>query len=177
MTSNNNFESTLRKTKQEAKKAVHNSNYTEFFMLNEQRKVIELLVTSKKKTLLEYYFLQLIPEEIRDFVTLNVKNDIEEDINHWYFEDEILVLVFGIDWGDSKQETSIEIDSEQFEFMTINQNGIGVRFFDYKLCNEFFKQVLHSQATLITKMFESVKEENLKEKNKANFKLDKFFNN
>ncbi|MFT4244663.1 MAG: hypothetical protein ACMXYB_04400 [Candidatus Woesearchaeota archaeon] len=174
MTSNNNFESTLRKTKQEAKKAVHNNNYTEFFMLNEQRRVIELLVTSKKKTLLEFYFLQLIPEEIRDFVNLYVKNDIEEEIHHWYFEDEVLVLVFSIDWGDSKQETSIEIDSEQFQFLTLNQNGVGIKFLDYKLCNEFFKQILHSQASMVTKMFQSLKEENLKEKRKENFKLDKF---
>ena len=62
MVSNNNFESTLKKSQQKAKKAIQNQRFTEFFVMNEQRKVIEFLLTTKDNLLLEYYFLNLLPE-------------------------------------------------------------------------------------------------------------------
>lgn len=171
MTSNNNFESTLKKSKQEAKKAMLNQQFTEFFVLNEQRKVIEFLVTSNNTTLLEYYFKQLLPEELRDFVTLQIQSESDEVITHWYFNEEVISLLFTIDWGDSKQEIFLEIDSEQFEMLITNQNGFGVRVFDYKLCNEFIKQVIKSQAKIIIDSYEELKVENsLKNSKTTNLK-------
>lgn len=162
MTSNNNFESTLKKSQQKAKKAIQNQRFTEFFVMNEQRKVIEFLLTTKDNLLLEFYFLELLPEELRDFATLEIKNEAEENINHWYFNDELIVLLFRIDWGDSKQEISMEIDSEQFEVLITNMESIGIRYFDYKLCNEFLKNVVKSQADMISNSFNDLKIENIK---------------
>lgn len=163
----NNFESALKKSHQRAKKAIHNQRFTEFFVMNEQRKVIEFLLTTKDKLLLEYYFLELLPDELRSFATLEIKNEAEENITHWYFNDELIVLLFKIDWGNSKQEISVEIDSEQFEaLITSKDSSFGVRFFDYRLCNEFLKSVIKSQADMISSSFEDLKIENTKESSK-----------
>ena len=167
MVSNNNFESTLKKSQQKAKKAIQNQRFTEFFVMNEQRKVIEFLLTTKDNLLLEYYFLNLLPEELREFASLEIKNEAEENINHWYFNDELIILLFKIDWGDNKQEISMEIDSEQFETLITNKESVfGIRFFDYKLCNEFLKSVIKSQAYMISKSFEDLKLENIKNTSK-----------
>lgn len=169
MTSNNNFESTLKKSQQKAKKAVLNQRFTEFFVMNEQRKVIEFLLTTKDKLILEYYFLNLLPEELRQFASLEIKNESEENINHWYFNDELIILLFKVDWGNSKQEISMEIDSEQFEVLITNVDSLfGVRYFDYKLCNEFLKNVIKSQANMISKSFEDLKLENTNNSSRNN---------
>ncbi|MFP4401852.1 MAG: hypothetical protein ACLFPL_01335 [Candidatus Nanoarchaeia archaeon] len=173
MESNNNFESTLKKSKQRARKALQSQNFTEFFVLNDRRRVIEFLVTSKNTTLLEYYFLELLPQELREFAKLEIVNESDEKITHWYYTEELITLIFKMNWGNGAQETSIEIDSEQFEFLITNTSSIGIQMFNYKLCSTFLKNIVETQVDLITKTYQDIKEENFKY-NSKNKKLTQF---
>ena len=170
---NPNFDSTLKKVKQKAQKAIRNRDFTEFFVLNKQRKVIEFLLTTQEKLLLEFYLHSLIPEEMREFVHLELRNEEEEKIIHWYFDEELVIFVLHIDWGDNKQEISIEVDSEQFEVLVANSGDLGIRILDYKMLNDFMVSFIRKQAEMISNTFNSIKEENEKAKNKPT--LENFF--
>lgn len=171
----NNFDYSLKKIRRKAQKAVKNQQFTEFFVLNKQRKVIEFLLTTDNRNLLDIFFKNLVPEELKDFVSVKLRDDSEEIINHWYFEKEVLVIVLSIDWGDNKQDISIELDSEQFEMLILNSSGLNIKVLDYKLLNDFLINFLKRQAESVTKTFNELKEDNLEQSNKEKSSLKEYF--
>ena len=167
MKKNNNFDSALKKLKAQAKKSINKQNITDFFVLNKQRKVIEFLLTTEEQLLLTYYLKSLVPEELVNFIDLRLKNELEEEIVHWYFEEEIIIVEISIDWGNQKQTISIEVDTEQFEMLIEYDSSLQVKALDYTMLSDFLSQFVQRQAKMITEVFEGIKLKNSKKKERS----------
>lgn len=148
-------DSILRQFKKKSKRIVNKDFFTEFFYLNKNRRVIEFLY-HEDSLILESFFKKFLPEEFKEFVSLKILNDSEEEIRSWFYENENLVLVLAVNWGFKKQEISIDIDIESFEVSIINEDGSIVREIDYVLLNEFIISFLTNQAQALAQAFEKL---------------------
>ena len=145
----------LRQFKKKSKKVIEKNYFTEFFYLNRERSIVEFL---KHKDILaiEYFFKHFLPSEFRDFVKIEILNDVEEKINQWYFNNENLVLLIKVNWGFKKQEISVEINIENFIVTAIDENSQVIRGVDYTLLNDYFISFLTIQARTLAETFKNL---------------------
>ena len=146
----------LKQFKKKTKRLLQRNNYTEFFFINKERKVIEFLTRDSQLTL-ELFFKEFLPREFREFVTIRIFNEVEEEIKTWYYKEEDIVLVFEINWGSKFQEISTHISIEPFIHMVLTQsNTIILREINYELFNEYVISILMYQAKNLSKIFETI---------------------
>lgn len=145
----------LKQFRKKTKQAINKDLFTEFFYLNRERRVVEFLSNSDKLSV-EAFFKKFLPTEFRDFVSLKVLNDIEEEIKTWYYENENLVLVLSVNWGFKKQEISIDLSIENFIVTVIDDNGQLVREVDYMLLNDYIISFLTLQAQHLSRIYENI---------------------
>ena len=151
-------EKLLRHFKRKTKKTLSKNVFTEFFLLNKNRKIIEFL-NQENVLLIELFFKQLIPTDFREFVNIKILNEFGEDIFIWYFEEEILSLVICIKWGFKKQEISVEFDIENFTEKLIeissdeDEKSKVLENINYKILNDYIISFLSNQAENLSKCF------------------------
>jgi len=153
MKRNEKTQSILRQFKKKTKRIVNNNIYTEFFYLNKQREVVEILNFNEDQSMLEYFLKEFIPYDFKDFVSLKVLNDMEEEVRVWYYNNEDLVLVISVNWGFKKQEISIDIDIENFKITVLDETGVAVRGIDPILLNDYMISYLSIQAKNLAQTF------------------------
>ncbi len=152
----------LRQFKKKSKRAINKDFFTEFFYLNRSRGVIEILQSESCESYqMEVFFKEFIPDEFRDFIYLKVLNENEEEVKHWYFDSEKLVLAIGINWGFKKEEISVDINIENFEITKISEDGFIIKDIDYTMLNDYFISFLTIQARKLAKSFKNLSEKNL----------------
>jgi hypothetical protein len=144
----------LRQFKRKSKKYVNKDFFTEFFYLNKGRSVIEFLETNSKKLVIEEFFKEFLPNDLKSFVSLRLLNDMEEKIKTWYYNDENLILVISINWGFKKQEISIDIDMENFIISIIDDKQKVVRDIDYAFFNDYLISFLTLQARTLAQSYD-----------------------
>ena len=86
----------LRQFRRKSKRVVHKDLFTEFFYLNKGRRVIEFLKNEDKILSIESFFKEFMPQEFKDFVSVKILNDAEEEITSWYYDEENLTIVIKI---------------------------------------------------------------------------------
>ncbi len=146
----------LRQFKRKSKKLISKEFFTEFFYLNRERRVIEFLSINKVLAV-EHFFKEFLPTEFRDFVEIEILNDIEEKINTWYFNNENLVILLKVNWGFKKQEISVDIAIENFIVTVIDENNQVLRDVDYVLLNDYFISFLTIQARNLAETYKKLK--------------------
>lgn len=152
----------LKQFKKKSKRAISKDYFTEFFYLNKERRVIEFLLVPgfEDELMIEHFFKEFISEDFRDFVELKVLNSDEEKIRTWYFDDESLVLVLRINWGEKIQEISLDIVIESFVVTVLSDKEDGtipLREVDYTLLNDHIISFLTTQARTLSETFEKLK--------------------
>ncbi len=145
----------LRQFRKKSKRVINKDYFTEFFYLNRDRRVVEFL-KQEDKLVINEFFKQFLPEEFRNFVEVRVLNDIEEEINTWFYEQETLVLLLKVNWGFKKQEISIDINIENFMITIIDENEQLIREIDYTLLNDHIISFLTLQARNLAQIFEKI---------------------
>lgn len=143
----------LRQFKKKSKRIVNKDIFTEFFYINRERRVVEFLLNDET-LVIETFFKEFLPNEFRDFVSIKVLNDVEEEIKTWYYDNETLVLVIEVNWGFKKQEMSVDIDIENFVVTIIDENGVITRDIDYFLLNDYVISFLTLQARSLAEAFD-----------------------
>lgn len=143
----------LRQFKKKSKRIVNKDIFTEFFYINRERRVVEFLLNDET-LVIETFFKEFLPAEFRDFASIKVLNDVEEEIKTWYYDNETLVLVIEVNWGFKKQEMSVDIDIENFVVTVIDENGIITRDIDYFLLNDYVISFLTLQARSLAEAFD-----------------------
>ncbi len=156
----------LKQFKKKSKRVIHKDYFTEFFYLNRNREIIEFLRDDEGRLLLEVFFKEFIQEEFRDFIKIKILNDDENEITTWYYNNENLVIVIGINWGFKKQEISITIDIDNFEVLIIDDDKI-IESVDYTMFNDHLISFLTIQARKLAKLFDKMYNQ---KKDKDNFK-------
>jgi hypothetical protein len=126
----------LKKLRKTSKDLIKKEIYTEFFYLNRERKVIEFL-KYKNQFILELFLKELLPEDFREFISFKLLNDEEEEIQTWYYEDELSVLVISVNWGLKKEEISIDLNINNFVVASIDSENIYERRINHNLFNDF----------------------------------------
>ncbi len=149
----NNTDFILKQFRKKNKRILKKDLYTEFFYLNRERRVIEFLKHDDEFAM-SIFFKEFLPQEFRSFVDLKVLNESEETISNWYYQEENLVLVVEVNWGNKKQEISIDIDIDSFVVSIIDQNQNLVRSIDYVLFNDHLISFLTLQARNLAKTFD-----------------------
>jgi hypothetical protein len=145
----------LRQFRKKSKRVINKDYFTEFFYLNRDRRVVEFL-KQNDKLVVEEFFRQFLPEEFRNFVQVKILNDIEEEINTWFYEQETLVVLLKVNWGFKKQEISIDINIENFMITIIDENEQLIREIDYTLLNDHIISFLTLQARNLAQIFERI---------------------
>jgi len=145
----------LRQFKRKTKQIVRKDFFTEFFYINRERRVIEFLPLDEILAI-EHFFKEFLPTEFRDFIEIKILNDVEEEINTWYFDNENLVLLIKINWGFKKQEISIDIAIENFIVTAIDENNQILRDVDYVLLNDYFISFLTIQARSLAETYKKL---------------------
>ena len=146
----------LKQFKKKSKRLLQRNNYTEFFFVNKDRKVIEFL-TREKELALTLFFKEFLPKEFKEFVIIKIFNEMEEEIKTWYYGEEDIVLVLEINWGSKFQEISTHISIDSFIHSIFTQNNtIVLREVNYELFNEYLISVMMYQARNLSKIFESI---------------------
>lgn len=143
----------LKQFKKKSKRIVKKDLFTEFFYLNRERKVIEFLKHDNNLAM-DNFFKEFIQEEFRPFVKIKLFNDMEEEIGSWFYEEENILLVIEVNWGDKKQEISIEIDIENFTVTIVDQNGYLTRSIDYIMLNDYLISFLTLQSRNLAESFD-----------------------
>ena len=143
----------LRQFKKKSKRIVNKDIFTEFFYINRERRIVEFLLNDEN-LVIETFFKEFLPTEFRDFVSIKVLNDVEEEIKIWYYDNETLVLVIEVNWGFKKQEMSVDIDIENFVVTVIDENGQMTRDIDYTLLNDYVISFLTIQARTLAEAFD-----------------------
>lgn len=145
----------LRQFRRKSKRIVNKDLFTEFFYLNKNRRIIEFL--SQDETLVyEEFFKQFVPDEMKGFIKVRILNDLEDEINIWYYDAENLTIVIDINWGFKKQEISIDVNIENFCVSAIDQQGVIVREVDYTMLNDYLISFATIQARNISETFENL---------------------
>lgn len=157
----------LRQLKKKMKKNVEKDFFTEFFYLNKERKIIEFL-SQENNLYLEEFFKEFVPTEFREFVSITLLNDVEEDIKTWYFEEENLILMITINWGKKKQEISTELNIENFIVTSVSDDGNIIKEIDYTLFNEFLISFLKRQASQLSRTYQILSKRRHKKEDKNN---------
>lgn len=152
----------LRKFKKKSKKILSKDKYTEFFIINTQRQVIEFVCDEEEKLLISSFFEEFLPNEFKDFCKLSIVNEMNEEISKWYYDEEDLSIKMSINWGTNKQEISSIIDIENF-FITLSANEeVYARSIDIDLLNNYIVNLVTTQAMHISKIYKKVFGKNLK---------------
>ncbi|NCC71037.1 hypothetical protein EOM09_05640, partial [bacterium] len=138
----------LRQFKKKSKRFVKKDFFTEFFYLNKSRRAIEFLENSDGKFIMEHFLKEFLPNDFRDFISLKILNDAEEEIKTWYFDEENLCLVLNVNWGFKKQEISIDLDIENFMVSVIDEEENILRSIDYTLFNDYLISFLTIQTRI-----------------------------
>ena len=146
----------LRQIKKKTKRLIKKEFYTEFFYLNQNRRVIEFLVNEDEKSAIEIFFKEFIPEEFRNFIKIKILNEDEEPINSWYYDDENVVLVISVNWGFKKQEISIDIDMDNFVITVIDDKEKVEKNIDYTMFNDYLISFLTIQARTLSETFQKI---------------------
>lgn len=154
MQRNEKTQNILRQFKKKTKKVINNNIFTDFFYLNKERRVVELLAFDEETLVVEHFLKEFLPKDFRDFVSLKILNDMEEEVRVWYYDTENLVLVLSVNWGFKKQEISIDIDIENFKVTIIDESGIAVKGLDTNLLNDYLISFLSIQAKNLSETFE-----------------------
>lgn len=147
--------SVLRQFRKKSKRVLNKDLYTEFFYLNRNRKVIEFL-SSGESLLIDDFFKEFVPEDFRDFVSVEVHNDSEEKINSWFFDIEDMVIVIKIDWGFRKEELSVDVDIDNFIVTSVDEKGNAFQQVDYRLLNEFIISFLINQSKILSESYDKI---------------------
>ncbi len=145
----------LKQFKKKSKRIVNKDFFTEFFYLNKERQVIEFL-RNGNGLVMESFFKEFLPEEFKEFVKVKLYNDVEEEINTWYYDEENLVVILDINWGFKKQQVSIDLDIENFAVTVIDENGGFMKRVDYVLFNDYLISFLTTQARTLAQSFETL---------------------
>ena len=145
----------LKQFRKKSKRIIKKDFFTEFFYINRERRVIEFL-SQDNKLVLETFFKHFLPEEFRNFVSIKLLNDIEEEINTWYYDTENLLMVIAVNWGFKKQEISIEFNVENFVVTVIDEDENIMRKVDYVLFNDYVISFLTLQARNLSEIFDKL---------------------
>lgn len=129
--------------------------FTEFFYVNEDRQVIEFL-KDKDMFIMEAFFKNFLPAELREFSTIRIYNDSEEEIRQWFYESENVVIAIRISWGFKKQEMYVEIDAENFYVNALSEEGELVKNIDPSLLNDYLISFLTGQAKTISTLYKAL---------------------
>lgn len=156
MQRNEKTQNILRQFKKKTKKVINNNIFTEFFYLNKERRVVEFLAFDKETLVIEHFLKEFLPKDFKDFVSLKILNDMEEEVKIWYYDNEDLVLVISVNWGFKKQEISIDIDIENFKVTVIDENGFAIKSLDTHLLNDYLISFLSIQAKNLSETFEAL---------------------
>ncbi len=148
--------SILRQFKKKTKRIVNKNLFTEFFYLNKEREVIEFLY-HEDDLIINQFLKKFLPKELSEFVELKIFNDEEEEIKSWYYNDENLVLIIEVNWGEGKQEISMEIDIENFNITIVSDKGFFAKTVDPILLNDYFVSFIGIQANAISQTFNNLK--------------------
>ena len=146
----------LRKLKRKSKKLVKDDIYTEFFYFNKNRRIIEFL-EQDGVLVMETFFKKFIQKELSEFIRIKILNDNEEEIKNWYFEEEDLVILISINWGNKKQEISVDISIDNFITTIINSNKEVFKEVDYNLLNSFIISFLELRSKNISLIYNRLK--------------------
>ncbi len=145
-------DSILRQFRRKSRRIVNKDIFTEFFYLNKQRKVIEFL-NLNDELILTTFLKQFLPEDFREFVTIKILNDAEEEISTWFYEVENMVLVISVNWGFKKQEISLDVDMDNFIVTILDENGDHYRKVDHTLLNDYIISFITNQAKNLAQSF------------------------
>jgi len=155
-------ENILKKFKKKSLKSIKKETYTEFFYLNKSRRVLEFLVDEKDELLLNKFFKEFLPTEIREFCDLELLVD-DEEVRSWYYEDENLILKIVIKWGVNSQEIFVEVDIENFMVSLVNNEDFLVKNIDVDLFKNYLINFLINQTESLSKSYQKILGENKKE--------------
>ncbi len=153
----------LRQFRRKSKRIVNKDFFTEFFYLNKQRRVIEFLFDENKTLCVESFFKEFLPVEFREFISIKVMNDVEEEVKTWYFDEENITLVVSVNWGFKKQEISVDLNVENFTVTVIDEDGKILRDVDYTLFNDYIISFLTIQARSLAQVFDTISRKKDKE--------------
>ena len=145
----------LRQFRRKNKRIVNKDLFTEFFYLNKERRVIEFL-HQDEQLVFEDFFKQFLPEEFREFISVKIFNDMEEDIKTWYYDSENLVIIVNVNWGFKKQEISVDINIENFIITVVDEKGLILRNVDYVMLNDYLISFATLQARNLAESFEKI---------------------
>jgi hypothetical protein len=159
----------IRQFKRKAKKIVYKDYFTEIFYLNKSRSVIEFLKDETGNYVVEVFFKEFIPNEFKEFISLKILNDSEEEIKNWYYDDENLIILISINWGFKKEEITLELDISNFIITKIDNFGIVKREINYKLLNDHIISFLTLTARELSEKFEHLTHKKRKDLNNIKF--------
>lgn len=148
----------LRQFKRKSKRILSKDSYTELFLVNKERDVVEFL-TQDDNLVANLFFKEFLPNELKDFVEVKIHNEDEQPIKTWYYNDENLVLIISINWGKKQHEISIDIDIESFAVTYIDENKKSVIKLDYNLLSDHIISFLTIQARKLAKEFKLITKE------------------
>lgn len=148
----------LRQFKRKSKRILSKDSYTELFLVNKERDVVEFL-TQDDNLITDLFFKEFLPNELKDFVEVKIHNEDEQPIKTWYYNDENLVLIISINWGKKQHEISIDIDIESFAVTFIDENKKSVIKLDYNLLSDHIISFLTIQARKLAKEFKLITKE------------------
>ena len=143
----------LKQFKKKSKRVVKKDLFTEFFYLNRERRVVEFLKHGDELAM-DVFFKEFIPSEFRPFVQVKAYNDMEEEITTWFYDEENLVILIEVNWGNKKQEISVDIDIESFAVSIVDQNQQLTRSVDYIMFNDYLISFLTLQARNLAETFD-----------------------
>ncbi len=143
----------LRQFKKKNKKLVNKDLFTEFFYLNRNRKAIEFLESSRT-LVIEDFLKRFLPSEFREFVSVVILNEDEDEIKTWYYDLEDLIIVLKVNWGFKKQEISFDVNIESF-IVTIIDDTI-TRTVDYVMFNDYLISLMTRQARSLSEIYRSI---------------------
>lgn len=149
----------LKQFRRKSKRVINKDFFTEFFYLNRERRVVEFLKHGDILSV-ETFFKEFLPAEFRDFISLKILNDVEEEVTTWYYENENLVFVIGVNWGFKKQEISVDVSIDNFIVTAIGEDGQIMRNVDYVLLNDYFISFLSIQARTLAESFRVLSRKN-----------------
>ena len=143
----------LRQFKKKNKKLVNKDLFTEFFYLNRNRKAIEFL-ESNGTLVIEDFLKRFLPSEFREFVSVAVLNEDEDEIKTWYYDSEDLIIVLKVNWGFKKQEISYDVNIENFIVTIIDD--IITRTVDYVMLNDYLISLMTRQARSLSEIYRNI---------------------
>ena len=151
----------LRQLKKKNKRLVNKDLFTEFFYLNRNRKAIEFL-ESNGTLVMEDFLKKFLPSEFREFVSVVILNEDEDEINTWYYDCEDLIIILKVNWGFKKQEISFDVNVENF-IVTIIDDTV-TRTVDYVMFNDYLISLMTHQARSLSEIYRSISGKNMRSK-------------